>query len=94
LLDLKTARANFQLDVLRCVEDYEGALAILTEMTYFAHERGTPVSGINCQLSGAFADILSSCELSRVLLLLLLQASGRNWRYLMKFFTDEGISIK
>jgi hypothetical protein len=70
-----TDPVNLKVSALRFVEDYEGALAILTEMTYFAHERATPLSGNSSQLSGAYADILSSCELSRVLLLLLLQAS-------------------
>lgn len=56
--------------------DYEGALGILTEMTYFAHERATPVSSSNSQPIGAYADVLSSCEILRVLLLLLLQVSS------------------
>lgn len=44
----------------------------MTEMDYLAHERGVTTSD-GLQPIGAFADILARCEVSRVLLLLLLQ---------------------
>jgi len=54
------------------VGDYEGALARLTEMTYLLQDQTSLVSG---QHVGALADVSASCELLRVLLLLLLQVN-------------------
>ena len=51
--------------------DYEGALSVLTEMAYLAQERGSLLS--NGKLTGAFCDVLARCEITRVLLLMLLQ---------------------
>lgn len=52
-------------------DDYEGALSVYTEMMYLAQERGG-ISSTGRPL-GAFCDILANCEVSRVLLLMLLQ---------------------
>ena len=52
-------------------EDYEGALSVLTEMSYLAQERG--VSASTGKPMGAYCDILANCEITRVLLLMLLQ---------------------
>jgi len=53
--------------------DYEGALARLTEMTYLLQQHVSLLSSATSQHVGVFADVLTSCELLRVFLLLLLQ---------------------
>ncbi|XP_064604680.1 40-kDa huntingtin-associated protein-like isoform X2 [Liolophura sinensis] len=58
-------------------KDYDGALTVLTEMAYLAQERGGSPSG---KPIGAFADILARCEVSRVLLLMLLQPTPQRIR--------------
>lgn len=74
------------LDSLGCIAsakimigDYEGALSSLTEMNYLAQERGVTTSD-GLQPIGAFSDILARCEVSRVLLLLLLQPTPQRIR--------------
>lgn len=52
--------------------DFDGALSVLTEMAYFAEERGS-VGQQQGKLQGSFQDILVHCEICRVLLLMLLQ---------------------
>ncbi|KAJ8283796.1 hypothetical protein COCON_G00026460 [Conger conger] len=52
--------------------DYDGALAVLTEMQYTCQERGLQLPGTNTPV-GAFLDIVARCEISRVLLLMLLE---------------------
>ncbi|XP_006011847.1 40-kDa huntingtin-associated protein isoform X1 [Latimeria chalumnae] len=52
--------------------DYDGALAIFTEMQLLAQEKGLQTPG-SCTPVGAFLDVIAKCEISRVLLLLLLQ---------------------
>ena len=54
--------------------DYEGALNTLTDMVNLMEER-------NCidtvgKISGAFEPLASNCEISRVLLLMILQVSS------------------
>ncbi len=53
--------------------DYDGALGVLTEMEYLAQERGS--SGLGGRPIGAFSDVLANCQVSRVLLLMLLQVN-------------------
>ncbi|KAJ8319451.1 hypothetical protein KUTeg_004542, partial [Tegillarca granosa] len=53
------------------IKDYDGALGVLTEMAYLAQERGG--SSITGKPIGAYCDVLARCEISRVLLLMLLQ---------------------
>ncbi|XP_013400326.1 factor VIII intron 22 protein [Lingula anatina] len=57
--------------------DFDGALAVLTEMAYLAQERGGGNSG---KPLGAFCDILARCEVTRVLLLMLLQPTPQRIR--------------
>lgn len=59
-------------------KDYDGALSVLTEMSYLAQERG----GSSCtgQPVGAYCDILARCEVTRVLLLMLLQPTPQRIR--------------
>ncbi|XP_028671197.1 40-kDa huntingtin-associated protein [Erpetoichthys calabaricus] len=52
--------------------DYDGALSLFTEMQFIAQDRGLHVSGSSTPV-GAFLDIVARCEISRVLLLMLLQ---------------------
>ncbi|XP_072444536.1 40-kDa huntingtin-associated protein [Chiloscyllium punctatum] len=52
--------------------DYDGALAVFTEMQLLAQEKGLQVQG-TCTPVGAFMDVIARCEVSRVLLLMLLQ---------------------
>ncbi|XP_078093280.1 40-kDa huntingtin-associated protein isoform X2 [Mustelus asterias] len=52
--------------------DYDGALAVFTEMQLLAQEKGLQVPG-TCSPVGAFMDVIARCEVSRVLLLMLLQ---------------------
>ncbi|CAH1794946.1 unnamed protein product [Owenia fusiformis] len=58
--------------------DCEGALTVFTEMAYLVEERG------GCSISGkplgAFSDILARCEITRVLLLMLLQPTPQRIR--------------
>ncbi|XP_058237119.1 40-kDa huntingtin-associated protein isoform X2 [Hemibagrus wyckioides] len=52
--------------------DYDGALAVLSEMQAMCQERGLQLPGTNTPV-GAFIDIVARCEISRVLLLMLLE---------------------
>lgn len=52
--------------------DYDGALSVFTEMQLMCHERGLQLPGISTPV-GAFLDIVAKCEISRVLLLMLLE---------------------
>ncbi|XP_062866497.1 40-kDa huntingtin-associated protein isoform X1 [Trichomycterus rosablanca] len=52
--------------------DYDGALAVLSEMQVMSQERGLQLPGTNTPV-GAFMDIIAKCEISRVLLLMLLE---------------------
>ncbi|XP_041362327.1 40-kDa huntingtin-associated protein-like [Gigantopelta aegis] len=59
-------------------KDYEGALTVLTEMAYLAQERGG--SSATGKPIGAYCDILARCEVTRVLLLMLLQPTPQRIR--------------
>ncbi|XP_005100168.1 40-kDa huntingtin-associated protein [Aplysia californica] len=83
--ELQSQSALDCLDALNMVakckmesRDYEGALAVLTEMAYLAHERGG--SSSTGQPIGAYCDVLAKCEITRVLLLLLLQPTPQRIR--------------
>ncbi|KAK7929999.1 hypothetical protein WMY93_006394 [Mugilogobius chulae] len=52
--------------------DYDGALSVFTEMQLICQERGLQLPGTNTPV-GAFLDIVAKCEISRVLLLMLLE---------------------
>ncbi|XP_043930554.1 40-kDa huntingtin-associated protein-like [Protopterus annectens] len=52
--------------------DYDGALAVFTETQLLAQEKGLHVPGSSTPV-GAFLDVIVRCEISRVLLLMLLQ---------------------
>uniref|UniRef100_A0AAY4AHQ9 Factor VIII intron 22 protein n=1 Tax=Denticeps clupeoides TaxID=299321 RepID=A0AAY4AHQ9_9TELE len=52
--------------------DYDGALVVLSEMQMMCQERGLQLPGTNTPV-GAFMDIVAKCEISRVLLLMLLE---------------------
>ncbi|KAK5866016.1 hypothetical protein PBY51_020237 [Eleginops maclovinus] len=52
--------------------DYDGALSVFTEMQLMCQERGLQLPGISTPV-GAFLDIVAKCEVSRVLLLMLLE---------------------
>uniref|UniRef100_A0A668AZX1 Coagulation factor VIII associated n=1 Tax=Myripristis murdjan TaxID=586833 RepID=A0A668AZX1_9TELE len=52
--------------------DYDGALSVLTEMQLLCQERGLLLPGTSTPV-GAFLDIVAKCEISRVLLLMLLE---------------------
>uniref|UniRef100_A0A3B1IXY3 Coagulation factor VIII associated n=1 Tax=Astyanax mexicanus TaxID=7994 RepID=A0A3B1IXY3_ASTMX len=52
--------------------DYDCALAVLSEMQSMCQERGLQLPGANTPV-GAFMDIVAKCEISRVLLLMLLE---------------------
>ncbi|MBN3300383.1 F8I2 protein, partial [Amia calva] len=52
--------------------DYDGALSVLTDMQFQAQERGVQLPGSTSPV-GVFLDIASQCEISRVLLLMLLE---------------------
>ncbi|CAE1331097.1 F8A [Acanthosepion pharaonis] len=58
--------------------DYDGALAVLTEMSYLAQERGG--TALSSKPVGAYSDILARCEVTRVLLLMLLQPTPQRIR--------------
>lgn len=63
-----------------CVSgDFDGALSVLTEMAYFAEERGS-VSQPHGKLQGPYQEILAHCEIGRVLLLMLLQPTPQRIR--------------
>uniref|UniRef100_A0A3B3U635 Coagulation factor VIII associated n=1 Tax=Poecilia latipinna TaxID=48699 RepID=A0A3B3U635_9TELE len=52
--------------------DYDGALSVFTEMQLMCQERGLQLPGTTSPI-GAFLDIVAKCEISRVLLLMLLE---------------------
>uniref|UniRef100_A0A3Q3BHE2 Coagulation factor VIII associated n=1 Tax=Kryptolebias marmoratus TaxID=37003 RepID=A0A3Q3BHE2_KRYMA len=52
--------------------DYDGALSVFTEMQLTCQERGLQLPGSSTPV-GAFLDIVAKCEISRVLLLMLLE---------------------
>uniref|UniRef100_A0A3Q1GYZ2 Uncharacterized protein n=1 Tax=Anabas testudineus TaxID=64144 RepID=A0A3Q1GYZ2_ANATE len=52
--------------------DYDGALSVFTEMQLICQERGLQLPGTSTPV-GAFLDIVAKCEISRVLLLMLLE---------------------
>uniref|UniRef100_A0A8C7PNL8 Coagulation factor VIII associated n=1 Tax=Oncorhynchus mykiss TaxID=8022 RepID=A0A8C7PNL8_ONCMY len=52
--------------------DYDGALSVLTEIQLMCQERGLQLPGTSTPV-GAFLDIVAKCEISRVLLLMLLE---------------------
>uniref|UniRef100_A0A3B4TIV0 Coagulation factor VIII associated n=2 Tax=Seriola TaxID=8160 RepID=A0A3B4TIV0_SERDU len=52
--------------------DYDGALSVFTEMQLMCQERGLQLPGTSTPV-GAFLDIVATCEISRVLLLMLLE---------------------
>uniref|UniRef100_A0A671YII0 Coagulation factor VIII associated n=1 Tax=Sparus aurata TaxID=8175 RepID=A0A671YII0_SPAAU len=52
--------------------DYDGALSVFTEMQLTCQERGLQLPGTSMPV-GAFLDIVAKCEISRVLLLMLLE---------------------
>uniref|UniRef100_A0A665X0T2 Zgc:101679 n=1 Tax=Echeneis naucrates TaxID=173247 RepID=A0A665X0T2_ECHNA len=52
--------------------DYDGALSVFTEMQLMCQERGLQLPGTSTPV-GAFLDIVAKCEISRVLLLMLLE---------------------
>uniref|UniRef100_A0A3B3Y7Q7 Factor VIII intron 22 protein n=1 Tax=Poecilia mexicana TaxID=48701 RepID=A0A3B3Y7Q7_9TELE len=52
--------------------DYDGALSVFTEMQLMCQERGLHLPGTTSPI-GAFLDIVAKCEISRVLLLMLLE---------------------
>ncbi|EDV27377.1 uncharacterized protein TRIADDRAFT_53007 [Trichoplax adhaerens] len=60
--------------------DFDNALTVLTEMSYLAKERGGIKRGTVSQIPGAYKDILARCEVSRVLILLLLQPTPQRIR--------------
>lgn len=59
-------------------KDYDGALGVLTEMAYLAQERGG--SSNTGKPIGAYCDVLAHCEITRVLLLMLLQPTPQRIR--------------
>ncbi|XP_061585946.1 40-kDa huntingtin-associated protein-like [Cololabis saira] len=52
--------------------DYDGALSVFTEMQLMCQEKGLQLPGTTTPV-GAFLDIVAKCEISRVLLLMLLE---------------------
>ena len=56
--------------------DFDGALSVLTEMAYFAEERGA-MDQQQGKLQGPYQEILARCEIGRVFLLMLLQPPQR-----------------
>ena len=75
--------------ILMISGDYDGALGVLTEMEYLAQERGS--SGQGGRPIGAFSDVLANCQVSRVLLLMLLQVNIHShvsiWRKKIYIYT-------
>ncbi|XP_045212398.1 40-kDa huntingtin-associated protein-like isoform X1 [Mercenaria mercenaria] len=59
-------------------KDYDGALGVFTEMAYLAQESGG--SSVTGKPIGAYCDILARCEITRVLLLMLLQPTPQRIR--------------
>lgn len=59
-------------------KDYDGALGVFTEMAYLAQESGG--SSVTGKPVGAYCDILARCEVTRVLLLMLLQPTPQRIR--------------
>lgn len=59
--------------------DFDGALSVLTEMAYFAEERGN-AGWPQGKLQGPYQEILAHCEIGRVLLLMLLQPTSQRIR--------------
>ena len=59
--------------------DFDGALSVLTEMAYFAEERGA-MGQQQGKLQGPYQEILARCEIERVLLLMLLQPTPQRIR--------------
>ncbi|KXJ25489.1 factor VIII intron 22 protein [Exaiptasia diaphana] len=55
--------------------DFDGALSIFTEMAYHAQERGSFEGGSGFTIHSTYKDIITKCEINRVLLLMLLQPS-------------------
>ncbi|KAM3622675.1 uncharacterized protein V6R79_001789 [Siganus canaliculatus] len=58
--------------VLFSAGDYDGALSVFTEMQLMCQEKGLQLPGTSTPV-GAFLDIVAKCEISRVLLLMLLE---------------------
>uniref|UniRef100_A0A674MHX0 Coagulation factor VIII associated n=1 Tax=Takifugu rubripes TaxID=31033 RepID=A0A674MHX0_TAKRU len=52
--------------------DFDGALSVFTDMQLLCQEKGLQVAGTSTPV-GAFLDIVAKCEISRVLLLMLLE---------------------
>ena len=59
------------------INDFDGALTTFTEIGYLAEERGVGSTG---KPIGAFADIWTRCEITQVLLLMLLQPTPQRIR--------------
>lgn len=59
--------------------DFDGALSVLTEMAYFAEERGA-MGQQQGKLQGPYQEILARCEIGRVLILMLLQPTPQRIR--------------
>ena len=63
------------------VGDFDGALSVLTEMAYFVQERGSKEGdGDELKLQGPYQEVFAKCEVSRVLLLMLLQPAPQRIR--------------
>ena len=63
--------------------DFDGALSVLTEMAYFIQERGSKDRESDLTepaLQGPYRDVFAKCEVSRVLLLMLLQPTPQRIR--------------
>ena len=62
--------------------DYDGALALLTEMVYLIHERGCNLPGTvgSNNIHAGYVDILAECDVTIVLILLLLQPTPQKIR--------------
>ncbi|XP_014678728.1 PREDICTED: factor VIII intron 22 protein-like isoform X2 [Priapulus caudatus] len=66
----RVALASWRRVPDRDAGDYDGALAVLTEMAQIAEDRGGGAGG---KPMGAYSDMLAECEVTRVLLLMLLR---------------------
>lgn len=62
------------------VGDFDGALSIFTEMAYHAQERGSFEGEAGHSIHSSYKDIITKCEINRVLLLMLLQPSPQKIR--------------
>jgi hypothetical protein len=60
--------------------DFDGALSIFTEMAYYAQERGSFDGDTGHSIYSSYKDIITKCEINRVLLLMLLQPSPQKIR--------------